>query len=55
MTEEIFVVVKNIRMDKKDVLLCVETGMREVTFENICVYIIDEPSDPAKRFVPSNL
>ena len=55
MIEGIFVVVKNIRMDKKDVLLCVEIGMREVTFENICVYIIDEPSDPAKRLVPLNL
>ena len=55
MTEEIFVVVKNIRMDKKDVLLRVEIGMREVTSGNTCVYRRDEYQKPAKRFVPSNL
>ena len=55
MTEEIFVVVKNIRMDKKDVLLRVEIGMREVTSGNTCVYRRDEYQKPVKRSVPSNL
>ena len=52
---EIFVVVKNIRMDKKDVLLCVETGIREVTSGNTCVYRRDEYQKPVKLSVPSNL
>ena len=48
MTEEIFVVVKNIRMDKKDVLLRVEIGMREVTSKNVCIYRRDESPKTCK-------
>ena len=48
-------VVKNIRMDKKDVLLRVEIGMREVTSGNTCVYRRDEYQRSVKRSVPLNL
>ena len=43
------------RMDKKDVLFRVETGMREVTSGNICVYRRDEYQRSVKRSVPLNL